>query len=384
MEVIKYQKVLQVAETILSKVDLPQETFDKYNEFKEKMLDDFSENQTGQAEVEVELRAELLAVHDHFVSTTYQIVANMLSNDESKEESDGLIGKFVDYFNRKKKIVSDAIMEGMENCGIETKVVFQRLKDTVEEMEQKFDKYVVILNSLDNHLYSKKKEIELQTELTNKLQKELGNTKDPLRERESLLEEVKILRIEKDEIGQRHKTKDAEIERLRKEISSVENSLAAHIDQMEQTHRHTLRSLQEYDRVFDRFSSFFKQIVPKNQAEIFESKNLSAMMDIAEDLVERLVRDNRGMATELEKRDEYIGRIKDRKAVTGKRMQEYVSEFRQLIEESNSCMSSIDKRAIKLNSMRLDEKYEKDPGAQSQRNTNWNRVSQKNRVYFEE
>ena len=144
----QYRKILNVAETLLSKIDLPQETFDKYNEFKDRILE---ESGVDYSDIESQLKTEIIAVYHNFVATCTEVMSGIALRSDPKDR-EATLANYIDFFNRKKKLIKQAASDDLNNSSVESKISLQRLVDQIDEMEKTFDQYIGLMSTVEDQI----------------------------------------------------------------------------------------------------------------------------------------------------------------------------------------------------------------------------------------
>lgn len=402
MSVQAYQKILQVSERLLEKIDLPQDTRDKYFLFKSTVL----EEDSNEEELFSQLKDEQIAMYESFVAAAGEVLQDMgsqplggnfgnpsnsinpaagvsgisspaLGTSENKDTSEILttvIASFVDTFNRKKKIVKDSVNSSLQNCSTETKLKLQRLWNNIEGMEGVFDKIVTNLATLDEKNKDCKLENSTLTEKVCQLEKELDQSVVHEKDIEILTKELKIIKIERDDALEKLKSKETEIEELQKDIEISERELGNRIVLLEKSQKMAVREAQEFERVFDRLTGFFKPIIEEswenerlelaikaasagntnNQDQAlsppqnflstsshlqpsFPSTNLPKILDIIEDFVSSLYSSSLELKASLARQSSML------KKRDNKRVMELLGDAKELVRESSRVVESVGK-----------------------------------------
>ena len=355
MSASQYQKILTVAETLLSKVDLPKETFEKYNQFKEGVLEEAFVETTA---VVSQLNLEVVSIYQQFISSMTEILRVLIkpeaepSASAQKSQSTAEITvEFVDYFNKKKKLIKEVVSEGIEEASVEGKVPLQRITDGVEEMEQAFNKMVDLLGELEDRLKVTEMESSRIKEETDKLKADAESQREIGKENEILTKEIRVLKSSKDEVGEKLKQRESELEKIKTELQTSELALSRRIEGLEQSQRQSSRTSQELERSFDRICSFFKSLVTRKSQEVFSSKNLPQILDTIEDYVDNLLKRNRQLNESLTTRERELKQQQEASFHTEKKTSHRMAEIRQLVNASSLCMADIDVHAARLDAM---------------------------------
>lgn len=344
----QYQRILSIAEGILSKIDLPEDTLVKYEELKGKILEELD---VDCAELQVKLQNEFLGVYEHFVSTITTVVSNILGDGSSRSITGNTLNKFVDYFNRTKQVIKETVEEG-SRISLESKLTFNKYGESIELLESAFDKIVNLLGSVDELVGEKNDEIKEQNKRIELMEEQLGKTTSLARQTEQLEKEIRTLKLEKDELVFKFKGKDVDLEKTKSELMETERILAGRIEQLDQTNKYLLKNIEDSDKWFDRFSCFFRPYFMKNEAEKFEEKNMSDMLTNVQEMVESIIAENKEMLSVIERKEEDIKglrtSLKSKTLKTGL----VASEMKELIAQSNQCLEEMDSTAASLEHLR--------------------------------
>ena len=349
MSASQYKKLLSVAETILSKIDLPQETFDKYNEFKDRILE---EGSTEPTELVTELQADIIGVYQQFFKAVLDMLGQAAYSKKSGENLEQRLNSFVEQFNRKKKTIREAADSGMQKYSIEGKVSIQRIVDSLDDMEIDFDKLVGNIGVVSDMIREKDVHISSLSENFEIIQNELQESREHIKENDIFSLEIRALSEENLKVQERLKEKDSLVQSLSKETETLQRTMGLKIDSLEHSQRQALRTTQEYERSFERLLGFFKSHVSKQNMEILKSRNLPAILDYIEDFVEVTIKHNYQLTEDLRDKEESINELQSHVSESDKITSTNMDDIRKLIAESNSCMHDLDNHVSSLHRMR--------------------------------
>lgn len=351
MSLASYKKILSVAETILSKIDLPQETFDKYNEFKDRLLEDCG---SDPSEIVAELQAELLGVYLQFVRAATDMLGLLREADRDAQAAiEQRLNQFIELFNRKQQLVREAVDSSQQKCSVEGRVVLHRLVDTVEEMELDFDKLVSLIGSTGDIIRDKDSDnIQLQT-LVEKLQSELTERNDSLKESALLGKEYKALQTERNDLIGKVEQGENLLLQLKEEMETVQSEFSLKIDSLTQSQRHNQRNMQELERALDRLLGFFTPHMDKEYSDLIRGRNLPAVLDKIEDFVDSITVENKRLSAEMHKKATDLDELQSQSQSLDKKVGSYMADIKHLIAASNECMHEIDNHANSLHRMRM-------------------------------
>lgn len=351
MSLASYKKILSVAETILSKIDLPRETFDKYNEFKDRLLEDGG---LDAGDIVVELQSELVGMYHQFVKAATDILGLISdAGGDMQAAIEHRLGQFIDTFNRKQKLVRETIEASQGKTSIEGKVVLQRLVDNVEEMEIDFDKMVNLLGSTGDIIRERESENYEMQGMIEKLQTELEESKESLKDSSLLGKEYKALQLERDLLANQVQERDQMISQLKDDQETTHAEMSLKIESLSQSQRHNQRSTHELERAFERLVGFFRPHISSEKSEVMRSRNLPSILDHIEDFVADMTEDNKKLLDEMKAKDSNLEELQSQSETVDKKMSTYMADIRQLVSASNECMLDIDNHANTLHKMRM-------------------------------
>lgn len=349
MSASQYKKLLSVAETILSKLDLPQETFDKYNEFKERVLE---EGSTDAAELVCELQTDLLTVHQQFLKACADMLTSVLHAGSTPTSLEERLELFAEAFARKKKAVREAAALHADRYTLEGRMAVQRLADSLDDLEADFDRVVGVVGTVAEAAREKENAVTNLEEELQKAKKEIEDRMEMAKESQVLSTEYKALVRERDLLVERIQKKESEVTHLAKEMESMEKTLSLKIESLSTSHRQSLRSAQEYERSFERLIGFFRGVVPKPQSEVFKSRNLAAILDFMEDFIEQTISSDSQLKEKIRLKEASVDELQSKVCETERQVSTYMDDIKRLIAESNRCMEDLDQHASVLHQMR--------------------------------
>lgn len=356
MSSAQYQRVLVVAEALLSKIDLPEETFNKYNQIKSHILSEPVHN--NEDALLDQLRSDIVGLYDTFVKTSFLFVQALQKggiSDQQPHSAGKLTGysstatnsatalaDFVDLFNKKRDKLTSTTKLALADCSIDKRIPLQGILDQLDEMEVNFDRYVSELQSLDTNIRQQLEEHITHLETIQTLRDQLEEQATLIKENEIIAKELKIVKASKDELTETLRARENELNKFKREMEVIETNVTPKMEALEQANRQATRITQEYERAFDRVTSYFRSLAPFNSTQVFNSRNIPRILDYIEDTTESILADNRTLHR----------RVVEMKGVTEKFLGPGLQDIRQLIEESNNCLSDMDNHAKNLSIIR--------------------------------
>lgn len=341
MSLPQYQKLLSVAETLLNKIDLPQDTLDKYQEFKQRLLED---TPPDLAQIEIQLQSALLAVHNTFLGTL-QGILHTVTGKSTVQDTHTTLTHFVDFFNHKKQVLKDTVQQTLDMCSPAEKVGLSKYEDHIDELEHSLDKLVLTLVALEEQTKAHVDEINSCKDQIAKLSSDLEANQNLLRESEILSKELKVLKSAKDETEQALLSRERDIEVLKKELNQTEQTLTLKLQSAETTHKQSAHRSTELERLFDRLLGYARSVAPKQVQPSLTPRNLPALLDFLEDFTDNLLTDNRQLHTLLNQKEHSLRELQSHSTSTERIVSTRMEELKRLVAASNDCILSMDNQA---------------------------------------
>lgn len=122
----KHQKMLQIAEALLRKVDMPQATLSKYEELKQRILEEDEQENMGfevQNQITSHLKDEQVRIYSDFLMTFTGFLSQVVVNGSTEGVFEESISPFVEQFEFKKKEMRDMALEA--NCSVQQRLLIK-------------------------------------------------------------------------------------------------------------------------------------------------------------------------------------------------------------------------------------------------------------------
>ena len=315
MSAQQYKKVLSIAEALLRKVDMPQQTVEKYESLKTQILSQGSSPatidgaQTPQfGEISSQIKDEIVWLHQNFLATLVEIITCMLQSNPAvaQKQIEGLISPFFEAFEQKKRDIRDVVLESSSN--VESRLGLKQHLNSLDEMEISFESAINLIAGFQDLILQKSADNEKSQARAEKLEDELDEAMNEIKTTRSVLKEVELLKLEKEGLVDQikrlemskmdiQKSKELRIVELEKTSEQLreENRLAlARIRKMEQN---------EYDfcALFSQYCEAYKGPSARN--------DFSKMLSFAGDFVGKLEGDNRWLLEKVGEGEAKVGKL---------------------------------------------------------------------------
>lgn len=216
MSVIQYQKVLNIAEALLKKVDIPSETMRKYEELKLRLLGDTFLNDTPLAATfgnqshneELELvrnqntiDQEIVAIYSNFLGTLsniFETTMALTTQHQNMGTAEDYLVPFYQAFDEKKVQIRDLILESALQPANRL-ILSQKLKQ-LDMIGSNFDTVIKKLSNFQDNLGIRNQiENQLETKIGQQ-EKELSNALYSLDTARTALNELDTLKARNNEL----------------------------------------------------------------------------------------------------------------------------------------------------------------------------------------
>lgn len=253
----QYKKLLSIAEALLRKVDMPDQTLNKYQALKQKILSDYDyptmtttepEHLRGEVaalNIESRIKDEIIEVYFNLTRTAGEVLRSFLTSEDietpklSNKES---LTAFYEDFNERKNMIRDIVVDSDVNANVK-----QSLKSYIQEVDNMsihFDQFLEIIAAVQKNFFDN---FELEKNLKERAMMADGRIEE-LEQNLKLKDEQ--LSIYKDLQEENSDLKD-EIENLQR-ISELANENCRNLDDQ-------LRIMNEQsEMVSEKIDNFFK------------------------------------------------------------------------------------------------------------------------------
>ena len=308
MSAEQYQKILGIAEALLRKVEMPDETIQKYSNLKNKILTEpcASEDQKYNSLI----KEELLGIYDSFFSVIYDYFNRMINRDANGNQKDeNSVQIFFEEFDGKKKEIRDVILDC--SAYVTDKASFKEYLGVIDEMEGSFEKVFQMIGVFEEMMTQKIQTEEQMMHTSKKLEEELADAVEELKNNSAIVKEAEALKIENESLEKKIKDLENRLNDLQDDqdhqIKTYETKLEqgkkerdisiARINKLEFLNSKFIRMFEEYAKNFKGPQNF------ESDEEIFE---------YGKDLVRKLENDNKWMIDRINQLEEEIKNLFDR------------------------------------------------------------------------
>jgi len=340
MSASQYKKVLAVAEALLRKVEMPEETILKYDELKNKILGEEQHDIAGQ------LSNELISVYQFFIETFVNFMSEVAMKGSAEGLSDNLITPFLDEFEVKKKELRDMILDA--SVTIEQRLLLKQHLSALDEMEVVVDRALSCMDGIQELISHSSDIQEKQAVKIQKMEDELDNTMTELKNNTSIRKELEVVMIERDDLSNRLKLSEIELSELKSKVENLklERQTVAETEGKQMVELST--QLAETQQLASRFCEHFTQF-----SELYEgptdTSNFEEMVQFACEFAEKLEGDNRWLLGKVNECEEAIEEFKQKLELVDQQHQkkvksvtQFVGELENHVQQSERVFSDVD------------------------------------------